>query len=313
MNTNNNLDYLKDNPTNCLLIGFSFSLNKDGSPGSYNQKITSKIIEDINCIKCGNKGNPWIGIQWEIYDALNILKDNSDFDMSLFPSSHVAPPPSFKTDEIKLDKLKGLLSMSDEDDNSDLNILRENIEKIMKEVDENSSIKNLTNHNVASYFNRLLTEKKFFKDFYGKVVLKHLYRPERGPLAVEYRMMPDISEYNNGLRTYQTKRVNRLIIEAICGEIITTGEYLNTAGVLKLLLPKALAERPEISHIYIYAHPKHSHRCRRTLIEIAWELGFDVQFEYVYERCEGEEWKWESDTAQVWCRSEDNWNIYNKS
>jgi len=51
-----------DNP---LVLGFSYSLTPEGAPGLYNRILAQTIITDW----AGRK--PWIGVQWEIRDAMD--------------------------------------------------------------------------------------------------------------------------------------------------------------------------------------------------------------------------------------------------
>lgn len=49
-----------------LVLGFAYSLNPDSSPGLYNQILAQRIINDWE----EPKGQVWIGVQWEIADAM---------------------------------------------------------------------------------------------------------------------------------------------------------------------------------------------------------------------------------------------------
>ena len=73
------------------------------------------------------------------------------------------------------------------------------------------------------------------------------------------------------LGEYQARRVNRLIVEAVCPDesLLKRGKYLSTSTGLAHLFPLLRAEGREIRHAVLYAHPAHYPRVQRQFLEAA--------------------------------------------
>ncbi len=63
---------------------------------------------------------------------------------------------------------------------------------------------------------------------------------------------------------------------------------------------------------FVYGHPEHSPRCRRQLIEAAWAAGWNLEPDRVYDVNKRQKWPWDPTTAQMWCRSKQNWDDYER-
>ena len=99
--------------------------------------------------------------------------------------------------------------------------------------------------------------------------LRDLQRPGLGAIVgVERRTMPTGTE---ALGEYQARRVNRLIVEAVCPDesLLKRGKYLSTSTGLAHLFPLLRAEGREIRHAVLYAHPAHYPRVQRQFLEAA--------------------------------------------
>ena len=90
----------------------------------------------------------------------------------------------------------------------------------------------LNHKSVPIYLNQMLDDPTFYLKFRGNVELHDLYRSELGLIGVEKREMP---AGKGDLLPYQARRVNRLIIEAICPDprILQRSTYLSTQGVAR--------------------------------------------------------------------------------
>ncbi len=339
-----------------LLVGFAYSLTPDGFPGKYNEKIADRMKDAINKVKERDKpeDRPWIGMQWEIFDALESKvkeqKDDNLLDLlrELVPFTHVAGPPLFDRDDIKnpeviVAQLKAALSDSEKEkagqpltkaSTKAARILAKRIAQDLKKIgyrkDPEGDIFDAAmfdNVKLIQYFNRLLDDPYFYNNFYVElfyyvelfpvVELHDLYRTNLGSIGVERRQLPEFKP-DSPLGRFQKLRVNRLILEAIFPdeEVLKRGEYLSTRGVLEKLLPKAKRDK-DIKYAYVFGHPKHSPRCRRQLIESAWEAGLRLNPNNVLDvmkldAMKGRVWDWDTTTAQMWCRTDQNWKDYER-
>jgi hypothetical protein len=80
-----------------LLLGFSFSMHPDGSPGSYNKAIADAMWEQIAEHR-SNGAKVLLAAQWEIVDALTNKHDERLFDDKTL--TFVAEPPKFKANDV---------------------------------------------------------------------------------------------------------------------------------------------------------------------------------------------------------------------
>jgi hypothetical protein len=291
-----------------LLLGFSYSLTPDGSAGSYNERIALSIRADLH--KAHKAGTlPWTGIQWEIYDAIGKHDEWDSFKAAkLIPKSHVAAPPKFEASEIK--DSAGFANLLKSGSTKAARQLHDQLEKLGGNLDDPT----LDATELASYLNRLLDDRNSFRHYEGNLELHDLHRIQLGAIGTEKRTLPQSGAYPNGLREFQARRVNRLIVESICPDdsILKRGEYLSTKGVLDLLLPQVEQDGFEVKYILVYGHPQHSPRCRCQTIRSLEARGWTLPEFNVYDVHEGQDWPWDSTTAQVWCRSLKNWQDYER-
>ena len=253
---------------------------------------------------------PWAGMQWEIYDAMVKHDEWDSFKAApLIPKSHVAAPAKFEPDEIRnpaafVDLLKSGATKAARELHDQLKTLGCDL------FDPTLDAARLT-----SYLNGLLEDRSSFRRYDGTLEFHDLHRIQLGAIGTEKRTLPQSGAYPNGLREFQAKRVNRLIVESICPDdsILKRGEYLSTQGVLNLLLPKVKQDGREIKCVFVYGHPQHSPRCRNQTIQSLKAHGWTLLESGVYGIHEGQDWPWDSTTAQVWCRSLENWQDYERA
>jgi len=62
----------RDRGENPLVLGFAYSLTAEGGPGLYNRILAQTIMTDW----AGR--DPWIGVQWEIRDAMDDPRLHAD-------------------------------------------------------------------------------------------------------------------------------------------------------------------------------------------------------------------------------------------
>lgn len=287
-----------------LLLGFSYSMTPDGSPGSYNEIIARSIRAALR--KAATHGTfPWTGMQWEIFDAIVDHDQTDTFKVAPhIPESRVAPPPRIKADEITFAEFRDFLLAGA------TKACRELRNKLENLGCPNLAAAALDADNLARYLNELLNDRNDFREYDGTLELHDLHRAHLGSVGTEKRTLPQGAAYPNGLRRFQALRVNRLIIEAICPnrDTLKGGKYLSAKGVLDLLLPQATQDCVEIEHIFVYGHPHHSPRCKCQTEENL--SGRGLAASAVYDIHQGQDWPWDPSTAQVWCRSLDNWTDY---
>jgi len=312
----NNLPDLTDPDVakHSLLIGFSYSLTPDGGPGSYNEKIAQSIRTDLQKA-VGSKGAlPWTGMQWEIYDAIVEHDESDSFKAGpLISRERIAAPPMFEPHEFN-------------DPTAFVNLLKSEATKAVRELKQqildqlqileylDLDDAMLDQRKLALYLNRILDDRNSFHRYEGTLEFHNLHRIQLGSLGTEKRVLPQSADYPHGLREFQARRVNRLIIEAICPaqSILNRGKYLSTQGILTLLLQQVEQDCREIKYAFVYGHPQHSSRCRRQLLETAWMRGWTLQACDVYDVHEEQNWPWDLTTAQVWCHSLVNWQDYER-
>ena len=288
-----------------LLLGFSFSLTPDGSPGSYNEQIARGLRADLQKVVKGGVSEPWIGVQWEVYDAVVGHDDADGVTLAKYiPNDHIAAPPKFRLDDFgHPDTLvKTLVSGR----TSPLRELSEQLECFGCDLSKSD----LDAAELVSCLNNLLDDRDGFVRYVETVKLHDLDR--KLALLAERRTLPVSAAYPSGLRQFQANRINRLIIESIYPDeaVLKRGQYLSTQGVLDLLLSQLKQDKPDIRHIFIYGHPVHSQRCRLQTIKSLRAHGWKISASDVHDVNGGQNWKWDMETAQEWCRSQDNWNEY---
>ena len=76
-----------------LMIGFSFSLWPDSSPGRCNELIAKSMRADL--ARVSPRSQPWVGVQWEIFDALADLNTLSFVAARFVPERAIAGPACF--------------------------------------------------------------------------------------------------------------------------------------------------------------------------------------------------------------------------
>ena len=286
-----------------VILGFSFSLEEDGSPGVYNFEIADRIKRHIMTFS----KPPLVLTQWEIYDALTDLEDDQ-FDIRQFGGKELTvSPPSFHPEEIENSQMfidflkKGKLPSE--------KILWKKLNTIFS---GNHSL--LVEENLIEHLNRLLVDPFLFSAFTNVLELPDLRRwvdppnprPELGYLGLEKRCLPDFATYPDGLRFFQAQRINRLIIETIIPEtILKRGEYLGVGGVLNQAMKSI--DPLNVNEIYVYGHPAHQHWC---LLQTKKRLGAYSHIQTFHGLPGKESITWNRQAAQLWCRSEANWKAY---
>ena len=260
------------------VLGFSYSLNPDGSPGSHNVTIARELGNRIAADHSAGL-KPLLAAQWEIVGALGAM--GTDYE------GFAVPPPSFDATGYP---------QKPADPNSVFDYAALNAERL------------------ALYLNRFLEDSTFHEGFFGDAELHDLHRTQLGSLGIEQRRMPAPSQSFLG---FQKVRVNRLIIESIVPNpaILKRGSYLSTHGVLERVLRHFGERLAHIDQVAVFGFPAHSPRCRRQTIEALWSVGRTINVTNVTDACgrPPEEWAtlpWDPGTAQVWCRSRQNWLDY---
>lgn len=300
-------------PRNTLLIGFAYSLTPDGSPGRYNRALAESIKNDID----SGMDDAWIGMQWEIYDALEELyaERGESVPADIVPLSLVATPPPFSSSEIgDPNKFVAFINRSE---TAPVTALRHKLVNVITSVGH-TDLQNIRAPNgeilkemVAAYLNAMLHDPFFYQSFAEEVKLQPLVRQAKDREWREERVMPTGDDYPNGLRRFQRQRVNRLIIEAIIPkDILKRGGYLSTRGVLDQIIPGIGRAGRDVTTVRVYGHPAHRPRCRRQFLEYVWNKGWPLSSDQVTFGHMNE--FWDPNTAQEWCRSRDAWNQYEK-
>jgi len=325
-----------------LVLGFAYSLTPEGFPGTYNKLLAEQLEAVIvSALKQEEADRPWIGMQWEIFDAIAFGWKGELFD--IVRRSHVGGPPLFSKDDIldpkaivsqlKIwyeDLLQGQPTKPSTQASRMLaGKVAQLIQQVGYQVTPNTTIFDEAMFDavkLAQYFNQILYDKGFHKSFYDNnkqpvLELHDLYRTNIGSVGVENRRLPSSDE---DLGEFQRIRVNRLIIEAVFPDdrILKRGKYLSTRGVLDQVTHVIEEEGGrDIKYAFVYGHPAHSPRCRRQVIESAWAAGWSLTPENVFDvnntdPLEQKKWRgskrWDPTTAQMWCRSEQNWEDYER-
>jgi hypothetical protein len=293
-----------------LVLGFAYSLEPDGAPGLYNQILAQTIISDW----AGE--DPWIGVQWEIRDAMddpqlysaisNRLNQDtpqtSEFLNRLssppvrlnFQHLYTAPPcdpiVAEKNGEGTVDwrafRQRLLDSLEPKGDPA-VAVLAETIASMAKRVGytgtDNATVLKAAIHSseqVTVYLNQLIQEQQdFHKKFWqNKGAILELHDRHRNDFSPVGFEKRELPAEEKKLGAYQNQRVNRLIIDAIYPEreILPEPGYLSTKGVLQHLFSKMPNSGRDFDRVFIYGSPVHSARCKRQFIEFAWRVGWSV-------------------------------------
>jgi hypothetical protein len=273
-----------------LLIGFSFGLTPDGSPGAINSKLAEMMHQHI---VASPNAVFTVSMQWEIFDA---FKDAYPDDS--IKGFVVAPP--FEHKQIKNPEwFKNELRRCAVSDFPPLRLLAELLqERLLKGPLPASPAQ------IDGVLQRLWRDRRWWSKFAGLMDFDDLRRPEKGVLGQEKRRLPFAGDYKRTkgqLREYQAMRVNRLILETIFPpEVLPRAEYLNTTKVAQFV--KGRTGR-KFAGIVVFAHPRHFGWCSQNVVSV-----FGVK------PMKG--WRgpaiWDTDSAQVWTRSADNYRTYNR-
>lgn len=274
-----------------LIIAFAFSLTPEGAPGSYNRTLAQHLETTLAAYQESSKDWPYLGLQWEIADALSTLNPSLIQSLNDVEKLIVVEPPTFSANQVDEVKLLDSLAESNSENH-----------RLLHEWLTAASGRSITEQ-----LNNLLNESRFYEDF-ETIELASLVRPQLGDLFTEHRALPRSQDYPSGLNKYQRKRINRLVIERIVDDdqILQRGRYLSTTGVLDFVL----AHMPTAyRRVGLVAHPLHAPRCieqaKRTMSTKAASTN-------IYAAGPNKDIAWDSNTAQVWCRSLSNWNNYEK-
>jgi hypothetical protein len=293
-----------------LMIGFSFSLWPDSSPGRCNEWIARSMRTDL--ARCSPHVQPWVGVQWEIFDALEDLNTFSFVAARFVPEHAVAGPACFYQSDIR--DGAGLVELLREGKFAAVRKLAESLKIPLDAPQTPPDVAQL-----CAALNGIIDERNLFEAFDGLVELtdldRRVERPELSFLGIEKRRLPTKGFYPKGLRRFQARRVNRLLIEAIVPEsILARGEYLDAGQVARYVL--GTLEVAAIRTVWLYAHPYHRDWCKQKTLVALRERGWpggddDLQF-----GDDAADWDathtWDADSAQVWCRSRENWETYSR-
>ena len=232
-----------------LLLGFSYSLAPDGSPGSYNQDIAAAVCQWIDKRKDGDD-EVLLAAQWEIVDAL------TSQNPGLQPVA--VPPPVFTASDIlDANRLVGLLQAGETAGARKLaQLLLASLNQVGQDShgDDDAKIFSRAGLNagrLAMYLNGLLSDPTMYQSFSPNVELHDLHRTPLGALGFEARQMPSV---DGPLFPFQTIRVNRLIIEAVIPyeDVLKRGSYLGTDGVLDQVLDRFKDELTSIRRVCVF-------------------------------------------------------------
>ena len=265
------------------MIGLSNSLSPDGSPGHYNDVIAGMMKDDFARLVGPNLNPvketiPVLGMQWEIWDALE--KDDLQ---SKIPLTCVASPPTFLEADILDPKTKTL-------------------RRLLAALDSTAA----TLPEIVEVLNRILDDGNFAASF-RHLEIPALQRVGHRSVWREERRVPA----KFPLRTLQRRRVNRLIVERLCPGAIRPGQYLGAGGVFRMLFNEMFSKSDDPpSEIWLYAHPEHMPACKRDAKRVAGEM--KILLPRMIDRTSAD-WPgelWDPETAQSWCRNADAWQRY---
>jgi hypothetical protein len=315
-----------------LLIGFSFTLRSDGSPGRCNEAIARRMYDGWRSSSDENK--PVMAVQWEIYDALEALGAPVE---TLFPAETlVAKPPTFTSKDIG-SRMKLIEQLMTPGTPAHRLLLQElNRDPAWRQLPKAGG-PNVSINELVTVLNNLLMSRTFYRPFRSLLDLHDLIRPTKGLVGLEKREIPRAGPGGEQrLGRFQTMRINRLIIEEIVPEtvdlavgpnessatiargpyecrnhILKRGQYLNVEGVARSLLTTFKEQAEGLLDIKVYGHPEHRKWCEGQTAKMATELGLKIGGVGVPEEDPwSEAEKWDENSAQLWCRSSENWSYY---
>lgn len=249
---------------------------------------------------------PLVGLQWEVFDALEDLNTYGFTAIQAMTQSMVVSPHVFDLSDVR-------------DGVALLEFLREaklpavaRLAKIMGGIVDSTPDR----ADICAVLNDLLNDRRLFDQFDGLVELSDLdrsvERPELSFLGTEKRRLPTKGLYPNGLRRFQARRVNRLLMEAIVPERLLARRHdLNENDVVDHMLDRT--DVSSLRSVTIYAHPDHRSVCLAATLDglrqRGWE-GTESRIEFGGEVEWDPNHAWDGDSAQVWCRSPENWHVY---
>jgi hypothetical protein len=261
-----------------LMIGLSYSLDADGSPGYYNKVIAGLMEADYRALAEERPNSAlWLGMQWEIWDAL----DGRDVQ-KVVPLTQVASPPRFSEADIRNTGAK------------DLN-------RLLTWLESPATV----HADMVKVLNGVLDDGNFATHF-QELQLPVLQRGGHRLIWVEERLVPR----KFPLTRFQTWRVNRLIVERLSPNGINVGQYLGARAVFKMLFEQVATKGDVIQEVWLYAHPEHFPACRDDATFVANELS--IRLGKIVDRTT-DQWNgrlWDAQTAQSWCRSIELWRAY---
>lgn len=282
-----------------LIIAFSFSLMPDGAPGSYNIALAKHLAQTLELRQTTLAVMPVVALQWEIADALSDLYPRLTDKLMKLERLIVVKPPQFLKEGVRQDLFEKWLHAVESVDNSGTGKYKLVLQTCLECV---------TGGLIVEKLNSLLDDDKFYQKFEG-LQLNSLVRPKLGDLFTEARMLPNPKYYPHGLKTHQKIRVNRLIIEAVVDDdaIVQRGQYLSTSGVIESVFEDCFAKDLLVESVSVIGHPLHSPRCLAQSNQILSAKNINL---LAQEIVMGELPVWDNSGAQVWCRSQANWEEY---
>ena len=278
-----------------LIIGFSFSLMPDGSPGSYNSMLAERLSRLLQNQQKSQGEIPFVALQWEIADALFAQSARWVEKLEAEEKLFVVAPPTFGSSDIDELAVRPWFLRQ-----------KSRSVKLLCDCIEATQAASLT-----EALNRLLVQDRIYERFAG-LELVDLIRPRAGDLFTEFRDLPQPGDFPKGLGKYQRIRVNRLIIERIIAspKLVKRGQYLSTAGVIDSVFDYWATKGITLENPRVLAHPRHTPICieQTSLALTTRGLSPDVQGELL-----GATFPWDTSGAQVWCRSQENWQTYEET
>jgi hypothetical protein len=272
-----------------LLIGYSFGISRSCEPGELNERIASRLAQEA----INKGGSLFVGVQWEVEDALCRIDPRRDRDF-------VAAPLLFQEMDIapRLDELKNVV-LNDQALCAALGplCLQPNLADIFAFPNR-----------AVSYLNRLLHDQGFYRMF-GSLALDPLRKTKNGRGWTEEREVPRAGV---DLGIYQARRLNRLILESRLAPLLPVARYLGTVDVADAVLRAVTDRGLSIARVRVFGHPAHVGRCRTQTLESAWKIGLNLAPAQVDAIPCGAAnpalaENWDSKNGQEWVQSWENW------
>lgn len=267
-----------------IYVGFAFSMNKDSSPGDYNRDIAKCMLDSWDSEKGpgedSDKDKPiWIGVQWELYDALE--ERRLGFARANIPEEHVAGPPLFRKEDLAGERvalLRHLLRDTElpEPQRTVMELLRTEISNILSRMPPHDGKERqiLFPDQLAALLNRVVLEGKFLKNVID-AALNPKPKLDETKFAgwKEERTLP---EPGNEMGRFQSRRLSRIIIDWLFKEE-TDGAmkaaYLNTVQVCVRLFEQVATEGVTIDSVKVFGFPEHGPRCTANVLQTLWLNG----------------------------------------